>query len=529
MARLLVELKVRLIGNALHSSTAAQVSFIISTVCAALAAIGTFWLLAQLRSLNASVDLTTVIFGIFALGWLIAPIFAFGLDGTLDPATMALYPLRTRQLVVGLLAASAVGAWPVANVLGLLGVTIGLAHGALGLLVAFIAVVLQVLFCIVLARFVTTSMARLLRSRRGKDLAVFLIIPVFAAFEFLIQVIPRAVASGSLSPASFADIDSWMRWLPPGLAAHAIQDASTGHPGDAAARLGALAAVIVVLGVLWVRSLSQALVTTDTSTGSSRVHNGVLPFARYGLPGAVAARFLRYQRRDPASLAYWAIVVVIMFICCASTIFGKQHHPAVVITAAVFGAAFAGAYHANFAGQAGPAFVYEALALTGRRELRAYFAGQDIVYGAIAVPLITGMSFALAALVKDPREGCVAAAVGLAGLGAALAVANFFGVALAYPLQKRAGNPLPQQAQGYGGHAVGTIFGTLVFVAVASIPVIVLGNLTIHVSAAVALPVLFGCAAAYGLGLVWLGVRGAAIVAAVKLPELCQVAMRTNL
>ena len=529
MARLLVELKLRLVRNALRSSTAAQVTFLISTLCAAVVAIGIFWLLAQLRSLNAAVDLTTVIFGIFAIGWLIAPIFAFGLDGTLDPATLALYPLRTRQLVPGLLAASAAGAWPAANVLGLLGVTIGLARGALGVLVAFIAVVLQVLFCIVLARFVTTGLAGLLRSRRGKDLAVFLFIPIFAIFEFLIQVIPRAASSGQLSPASFAGIDSWMRWLPPGLAAHAIQDASTGHPGDAAARLGLLAAVIILLGVLWVRSLSRALVTTDTSTGSSRVRNAVLPLARYGLRGAVAARFLKYQRRDPASLAYWAIVVIIMFICCASTIFGRQHHPSIVITSAVFGAAFAGAYHANFAGQAGPGFVIEALALSGRRELRAYFSAQDIVFGAIAVPLITGMSFGLAALIGDLREGCVAAAVGLAGLGAGLALANVFGVVLAYPLQKRAGSPLPQQAQGYGAHAVGTIFGTLACVAVAAIPVIVLGNLTIHDSAAIALPVLFGCAVAYGLGLAWLGVRAAAALAAGKLPELCQVAMRTTL
>jgi ABC-2 type transport system permease protein len=278
-----------------------------------------------------------------------------------------------------------------------------------------------------------------------------------------------------------------------------------------------------------VRSLSRALVTTDTSTGSSRVRNAALPLARYGLLGAVAARFLRYQRRDPASLAYWAIVVVIMFICCASTIFGKQHHPAVVITAAVFGAAFAGGYHANFAGQAGPAFVYEALALSGRRQLRAYFAAQDIVFGAIATPLLTGMSFGLAAVIGDLREGCVAAAVGLAGLGAGLAMANIFGVLLAYPLQKRAGNPLPQQAQGYGGQAVGTILGTLVCVAVAAIPVIVLGNLTIGVSAAVALPVLFGCAVAYGLGLAWLGVLAGAILAGGRLPELCQVAMRTTL
>lgn len=213
MARLLVELKLRMVGNALRSSTAARVSFLISTTLAVLVAIGTFWLMAELRLLSESesVDVTTVIFSIFAIGWLIGPIFAFGLDGTLDPAAMALYPLRTRPLVAGLLAASAAGAWPVANVLGLLGVTIGVARGAFGVLVALVAIVLQVLFCIVLSRCAITSMARLLRSRRGKDLAVFLIIPVFAAFEFLIQVL----AAGGLNPASFAGIDSWLRWLPP--------------------------------------------------------------------------------------------------------------------------------------------------------------------------------------------------------------------------------------------------------------------------------------------------------------------------
>src|SRR5947209_6133953 len=157
MARLLVKLKIRMLVNAMRSSAPARASFLISTTAAALVALGTFWVLASLRSVSASVDLTTVIFTMLAIGWLLCPIFAFGLDGTLDPATIALYPLRTRPLVAGLLAASAVGAWPAANVLGLLGVTVGLAHG-LGLLVAFIAVALQVLFCIVLARLVITSM-----------------------------------------------------------------------------------------------------------------------------------------------------------------------------------------------------------------------------------------------------------------------------------------------------------------------------------------------------------------------------------
>src|SRR5215469_11031690 len=295
MARILVQLKLRLIANALRSSTAARASFLVSTMFAALAAIGTFWLLAQLRFLSASVDLTTVVFGMFAIGWLIAPIFAFGLDGTLDPATMALYPLRTRPLVVGLLAASATGAWPVANVLGLLGVTVGLASGSLGVFVAVLAVLLQVLFCITLARFVTTGMAGLLRSRRGKDLAVLLIIPIFAVYEGLIQTVPKLVSEGALTASSFGGADLWLRWTPPGLAVHAIYDASTGHAGTALLRLALLAGIIVVLDLLWIRSLDHALVTTDTSTQSA-VRGSALPFARFGLRRTVAARFWIYQR-----------------------------------------------------------------------------------------------------------------------------------------------------------------------------------------------------------------------------------------
>src|SRR3984885_2833048 len=393
MARLLVQLKLRLVLNALRSSNAAEISFVLSTFFAIVVAIGGFYVLALFRGLSASVDLTTVIFTAFALGWLTLPIFPFGLGGPLDPAAVALYPLRTRPLAAGLLAASAAGAWPAANLIGLLGVTVGLASGPLGLLVAVVAVALQVLFCITLARLVTTSLAGLLRSRRGRDLAAFLFIPVFAVVELAGQVLPRAASAGGITAASFAGVDAWMRWLPPGLAAHAIQDASHGHPGTALARLGLLAVVVIVLGWLWVRSLSRALVTADTSTGSSQRRSTALPLARYGLRGAVAARFWVYQRREPLSLVYWAMTAVIMVVVSASTILGAHKNPGVVIAGAVFGAASPGYFHANSVGLAGPTFVTEALALTSRRSLRAYFSGQDIALAVIAVPLLTAICF----------------------------------------------------------------------------------------------------------------------------------------
>jgi ABC-2 type transport system permease protein len=531
VARLLVQLKLRLLSNALRSSTRAKVSFVVSTVAAVLVAAGTFTGLALLRGQSASVDVTAVVFTLFAFGWLMLPLMAFGLDSTLDPAALALYPLRTRPLAVGLLAASATGAWPLANVIGLSGVTVGLARGALGLAVAVVAVVLEVLFCITLARFVTTSFASLLRSRRGKDLAAFLVIPIVALYETFTQVVPRLAASGRLTTNSFSGVDTWLRWLPPGLAAHAIQDASSGHAGVAVARLALLAGVVAVLGVLWVRSLGRALITADTSTQRSKVRGRTLRFARYGLRGTVAARLWIYQRREPSSLMVWGITAVIMAAVSASVILGgsSHGHPGVLIGSAVFGAGFVGVFHANMVGWTGPPFVIEATALTGRRSLRAYLAGQNIAFAAVAVPLLTAISVGLAFAAKYPAYAFLGIAADLAGIGAALALANICTVTMPYPIEKRTGSPMRQAASGYAAIGIAGTLGNLFGVAIATIPVIVAIALTSHVAAAVRMPVLIVGAAGYGLALAWTGVQIAAAAAEQKLPELCQVALASKL
>jgi ABC-2 type transport system permease protein len=528
VARLLVQLKLRLLRNALRSSGSAKVSFILSTVFAVAVAVGTFAGLAALRGDSASVDLTTVVFTIFAFGWLGLPLLAFGLDGTLDPATLALYPLRTRPLAVGLLAASCAGAWPLANVIGLLGVTVGLARGAFGLLIAVLAVLLQVLFCITLARFVTTALAGLLRSRRGRDLAAFLVIPIFVLYEIFTQVVPKAAASGKLTASSFGGVDRWMRWIPPGLAAHAIQDASTGHPGTALLRLVLLAAIIGALGWLWIRSLGQALVTVDTSTQGSAVRGAALPFSRFGLRGTLTARFWVYQRRDPVALIYWAIVVVVAAVVSFRTILTPKYLTGLILAVAL-AAALMAALHANSIAMTGQDFSFESLALSGRRRLRAYFSGQDIALGMIAVPLLTVISFALAVVAKHPADGFLGLAVALAAIGAGLALSNVFTVAMPYPVEKRAGTPVPRPADGFMGHRILGTLGSLIGTGVLIIPVVLAVVFTRSDPAAVRMPVLVLCAAAYGLALAWAGVRVAAGLAEPRLPELGQLAARSQL
>jgi hypothetical protein len=348
-------------------------------------------------------------------------------------------------------------------------------------------------------------------------------------YEFFAQVVPRLAASGSLHASSFNGFDAWMRWLPPGLAAHAIRDASTGHAGTALLRLVVLAAIIVVLGALWIRSLSNALVTTDTTTGSSRVHSAALPFARSGVLGAVAARFWIYQRRDPTSLVYWLLTAVIMAVASASAVFGKQHHPTVLLVGAIFGAAFVGYFHANAVGQTGPPFIYEATALTGRGQLRAYFWGQDLALGIIALPLVVAVSLGISAAAGHWEYGFFVAAVAVGGVGAGLGISNILTATAAFPMAKRAGNPMRQPAPGYQAYGLGGVLGNLVTVAVTAIPLIVAVVLLGSNPSAVWYPVLLCCAVVYGFALLWAGVRLAAMAAANKLPELCQIAMASQL
>jgi ABC-2 type transport system permease protein len=528
VARLLVQLKLRQLTNALRASGWAKASFVVSTIFAVLVAAGTFVILTLLRGGAAPVDQTAAVFTVFAFGWLILPLLNFSLDGTLDPATLALYPLSTRSLASGMLAASATGAWPLANLIGQLGAVAGLAHGLLGVLVGLAAVVLQVLFCISLARFVTTGLAGLLRSRRGKDMVAFLVIPIFALYETFAQVVPRLAAEGKITAQTFAGIDRWLRWLPPGLAAHAIQDASSGHPGTAFLRLGLLAAIIAGLLVAWIRSLTGALVRVDTSTQSSAVRGSPLPFARSGVRGAVAARYLLYQRREPASIVRWCVLGVVMLAASVSTIRTPHYHVGLIISA-VFAGGMLGIFHANTIGITGPGFSVEAVALTDHRSFRAYFAGRVIALAIIAVPLTAVLSVALAAIAGHPGQVSIGIPVDFAAVGAGLGLGSVFTVTLAYPAQKRVGSPIPGPAPGHGGRSFLGSMGSLFGVALLSVPIILAADHTYSASAAIYVPVVMICAAAYGIALAWGGVEIAARAAVGKMPELVQVAFSSNL
>ena len=94
---------------------------------------------------------------------------------------------------------------------------------------------------------------------------------------------------------------------------------------------------------------------------------------------------------------------------------------------------------------------------------------------------------------------------------------------------KRTGFPILVNAQGYGAYRFGGVLGTLAGTAVAATPVIIGVMQTATDSDVIRIGVIWPCAAVYGFALALAGVRLAAVAAAGKMPELCQVAVRSEM
>jgi hypothetical protein len=200
-----------------------------------------------------------------------------------------------------------------------------------------------------------------------------------------------------------------------------------------------------------------------------------------------------------------------------------------LILSGVLAGGMLGLFNANWIGFTGPAFALEASALTSERAVRAYVAGRNLALAAIAVPLAVIVSFGLAAFAGHPLDGFLALPIDMAAIGAGLALSSLYAVSLAFPAQKRVGSPIPNAADGYGGQSFACSFGSLLGVPVVIIPIILGVTMTGTVASAVRLPVLALIAAAYGIAVAWGGGRWSAALATGKMPELCQIAIRSKL
>lgn len=517
----LVRLKLALLRNGLRQSTGRRAVYIASVVGTLLIALGQLIGLIALRGHAHTGSLVVLLAAVLAVGWAVMPLFFAAGDETLDPSRLVMLPLRPRPLIAALLVSSLVGIGPLFTLCLAAGSVIALAHGAGAVVFAVLAAPLTLLVCVALARAVATANTRLLTSRKGRDLAVLsgLVIAVGAqGVNFGVQRLGRAGGLSALDPA--ADV---VRWLPPASAIGSVDSASQGAYGRAAVQLLLSVAALVLLMVLWRRSLEELMTAPDGSTltaaGPARTksatdRSGLWALFPEGRTGTVMRRSLRYVARDPKTKAAWVTALAIgLIVPLLNALQGTGS-----VYFACFGAGMLGIQMYNQFGQDTSAFWMVALTISSPRDAYLELRARALALLLITLPYTILVTVLTAAVLGD--WGALPGVMGLsfALLGAMLATGAVASASFPYSIPQD--GAFKNVAPGQAGLAWISIFGGMVSAALLCSPVIGL-TIWLHLAGAEsALWLLLPVGAVYGALIAWAGLRVAAPRTADRLPEI---------
>jgi ABC-2 type transport system permease protein len=346
------------------------------------------------------------------LVWLLLPLLAFGIDDSLDPRRLALYPRTARELQPGLLAAAAISLPTLYTVLGVAIGSVGViiwaamhAAGAIWMVLAIIAVIpahlAGIVLCLLLPRAVLAHQASRASSRRGREVGGVIGIVVMLGALYGISLLGQSLDGASLSLwsrvlATGAQIGAW---TPFGALFSAPVDLAQGALLPALVRILIGAAMIVLVWLWWRRSIDLAMreaLVGDASSGSAKVSALVPRFVRSSAFGAVMGRSLRYWRRDSRYLASIVIMPVMLVFFVAMGLVNQNNHVTpfmgVLLVAAISGITLAN--EIGFDGPAGWVNITAGLSaranLRGRIAAMAVFTVPFLALAAIVVPLLMG-------------------------------------------------------------------------------------------------------------------------------------------
>ncbi|AHH95016.1 hypothetical protein [Kutzneria albida] len=377
----------------------------------------------------------------WTLGWLFGPVLTGGGDETLRPENFALLPVPPTRLAFGMLAASLVGVPPVATLIAFAGLVVAaLSYGAGAVVVAVLAVLLQLALAVLLSRVVIAALGAVLGSRRGKDLGVLL-----AAFVGLAYV-PARFAIEALAPLivgqSSPVFTSVLLDLPTGWGADAVGAAVR---ADWAVAIGLLLALAVLDGLLvlaWARLLTRRLTVPQAAgrgraakTGTERVRRVLLPVSPVG---AVVGKELRVWWRDARRRAMLLTSIVIgIFI----PVFSSAGRSGIFMLpfAALWIVFFASLQATNLYGFDGSA-VWHTLVMPGAA--RADVRGRQVAWLLIVAPVALLAALVLPGVTGDTTAYPWVLAIVPAMLGASAGVMLVLSVLAPYPMPaQRGGNP----------------------------------------------------------------------------------------
>ncbi|MFP3467054.1 transporter [Leifsonia sp. SIMBA_070] len=309
MVATLVRLRLLVLRNSFKRSTSQLVAVIIGALYGAFGLIVVLGALVALSFAPVEVATTAVVLAGSAavLGWAVFPLLLSGVEQTLDPGHLAVYPIALRPLMIGMLLSGAVGVAGAATTIASLGTALPWLRSPGVALIGLVTGVLGAATCIVVSRAVTSVASGLASGRRFREASGLLIlVPLILAGPIVIGITSGLRRSADALPAVAAGLG----WSPLG-AVWAVPGAvAAGDPLGALLRLLIAVATFVVLWAVWRWGLARSLVTPARASSRTRAPGktglfGVLPGTA---AGAIAARCLTYWFRDPRYLRQLLVI-----------------------------------------------------------------------------------------------------------------------------------------------------------------------------------------------------------------------------
>lgn len=257
------------------------------------------------------------------VAWVVLPVVIFPIDENLDPQQLASLPVSRPRLVAGLTAAAFISV-PVLALLGLVATT--LAHRPSALWVSLPAAAIFLVMLVAGSQGFTTVISAVFHTRRGRDLAVFLIMGVGLSSFAGYQTVRNAVAASGVAAAALEHpLSAWWWVVPPAAPARAVSAAWSGEWAVALLALVVAAAWTGLLLLGWERVLRWLLVTPrqESAPSSERRKTG-FSAGRWAIPLIVARKELRFYLRDPRQRLVWTGTVIFVGLAVAALVVGSE-------------------------------------------------------------------------------------------------------------------------------------------------------------------------------------------------------------
>ena len=253
---------------------------------------------------------------VLVLVWTFGSVLFFAMDDSVSPQRLVLFPLRSRDLLVPLLVSDLLTLPGIFTLLVCCGFVIGWATDPLLTIAGIASTALGLVTGMLSGRILVTSLSHWLAARRSRDLLYVVLLLGLIAISWGGPLLGRGMFNLDLNQETIALVGDAAGWSPMGWAWTLPADLAAGRSGAAALRLALALVLLAAMIWVWSRQLDRALTSPLPGAGggaptvSSPWLDRLFPV---NPAGAIAARNLRYLRRDPRRFASVLVIMATPF------------------------------------------------------------------------------------------------------------------------------------------------------------------------------------------------------------------------